>query len=418
MIALIEALNYKCLRYIRQRLREFQILIGPNASGKSTFLDVFAFMKDVLEGGPEEAVLKRTHHLRELVWQRQGDWFEMALELVIPEHLLRRLLTKERYSVCRYEIRVGIGQQGNIQLLREAVLLKPALNAGEKEQTRPSPEEPPSEITIELRRGKRVPSGWRGVIVRVPEGNVYFRSEVTGWNAPFRIDPRRSAFANLPEDNERFPIALWARRFLLSGVHVLMLNSQRMKEPCRPDAPKTLQPDGSNLPIVIRELRKHHENQFRRWLSHVQMALPQVKDINVREREIDRFLFLEIHLEQGLRLPAWMLSDGTLRFLALTLLAYLPNPDTVYLIEEPENGIHPKALELVFQSLSSVYNGQVFIATHSPLILALAEPKNLLCFTLSDSGATTIIEGDKHPHLREWRRDISLADLFAAGVLG
>lgn len=48
MIVEIEALSYRCLRYVRQPLAPFQVLIGPNASGKSTFLDVAAFLADLV----------------------------------------------------------------------------------------------------------------------------------------------------------------------------------------------------------------------------------------------------------------------------------------------------------------------------------------------------------------------------------
>ena len=113
-----------------------------------------------------------------------------------------------------------------------------------------------------------------------------------------------------------------------------------------------------------------------------------------------------------------MLSDGTLRFLALTLLAYIPSEDKIYLIEEPENGIHPRALELVYQSLSSIYDGQVFIATQSPLLLKLAEQRDLLCFTLSSEGASVIVRGDEHPILKEWRGEVDLGELLAGGILG
>jgi predicted ATPase len=114
-----------------------------------------------------------------------------------------------------------------------------------------------------------------------------------------------------------------------------------------------------------------------------------------------------------------LISDGTLRLLALTLLAYLPDETgSIYLIEEPENGIHPKAVEGVFQSLSSVYRGQVLVATHSPLFLGLAELGQLLCFAKTPSGAVDIVSGDQHPALKNWRGQIDLATLYAAGVLG
>lgn len=417
MIARIEALNYKCLRYVRQGLRRFQILVGPNASGKSTFLDVPAFLKDLLTSGVEEAVLARANSLKELVWKGQSDAFELAVEWEIPE--ARR---RNGYRSCRYEIRVGVGAQGGIVLQHETLWLKredERQEDGKPEAKRRElfPAEPEAPTTIVVEPRKRTPSGWRKVIVRMPEGNVYFRSETSGWNAPFRIDSRKAAFANLPEDEERFPTAVWVRKVILSGLHRLMLNSQKMRESCRPDAPKTFQPDGSNLPMVVQQLREKEPQRFRRWLAHVQMALPNIEDITVREREVDRFLYLEARFGEGLRLPSWMLSDGTLRFLALTLLAYLPTSDAVYLIEEPENGIHPKALELVFQSLSSVYEGQVLMATHSPLLLQLSEPKDLLCFALTPEGAMDIVRGDQHPKLKEWRREVSLGELLAAGVL-
>ncbi len=113
-----------------------------------------------------------------------------------------------------------------------------------------------------------------------------------------------------------------------------------------------------------------------------------------------------------------MLSDGTLRLFALTVLAYLPGAPEIYLIEEPENGIHPTAIGTVFQSLSSVYEGQVFIATHSPVLLGLAQADQILCFSKNSEGETEILRGDQHPVLKEWKGEVSLSDLFAGGVLG
>ncbi len=85
--------------------------------------------------------------------------------------------------------------------------------------------------------------------------------------------------------------------------------------------------------------------------------------------------------------------------MALTLLAYAPMVSGVYLIEEPENGIHPRAVENAFQSLSSVYDAQVLAATHSPILLSLAEPRQILCFARNREGATDIVRGDEHPAL-------------------
>ncbi|MGB8600340.1 MAG: AAA family ATPase, partial [Burkholderiales bacterium] len=103
---------------------------------------------------------------------------------------------------------------------------------------------------------------------------------------------------------------------------------------------------------------------------------------------------------------------------ALTLPAYLDDVDGVFLIEEPENGIHPRAIETVLQSLTSIYSGQVLIATHSPIALNMMEPKDVLCFAKNSEGATDLVSGDKHPALKEWKgQRADIGRLFAAGIL-
>jgi predicted ATPase len=149
----------------------------------------------------------------------------------------------------------------------------------------------------------------------------------------------------------------------------------------------------------------------------VQTAIPDVLDIRVITRPEDRSRYVVVKYVGGVELPAWTVSDGTMRLIALTLLAYLPEFQGVYLVEEPEIGLHPTAIETVIQSLSSVYEGQVLITSHSPAVLSLARPDQLLCFQ-KVNGATTIISGDKHPILQEWKAGVNVSDLFAAGVLG
>ena len=64
MISRVEALGYRCLRYVRQDLGQFHVLVGPNASGKSTFLDVLGFMSDLVFSGPSDAVSRRAPDVR------------------------------------------------------------------------------------------------------------------------------------------------------------------------------------------------------------------------------------------------------------------------------------------------------------------------------------------------------------------
>ena len=197
----------------------------------------------------------------------------------------------------------------------------------------------------------------------------------------------------------------------------IVLNSQKIRQPSPPGLGLRFQTDGSNLPWVIDALRRDKQ-RFQAWLDHVRTALEDIVDIDTVEREEDRHRYLVIHYANHAEVPSWLASDGTLRMLALTIPAYLDDLDGVFLIEEPENGIHPRAIETVIQSLSSIYEGQVLIATHSPVALNLLEPEQVLCFAKDAAGATDIIAGNLHPALSEWRRGHpDLGVLFAAGIL-
>ena len=90
----------------------------------------------------------------------------------------------------------------------------------------------------------------------------------------------------------------------------------------------------------------------------------------------------------------------------------------IYILEEPENGIHPLAVDCVFQSLSSVYDSQVLLATHSPVVLRMAAPRDALCFAKDADGATDIVPGDIHPRLADWQGSPNMDVLFASGVIG
>ena len=254
---------------------------------------------------------------------------------------------------------------------------------------------------------------------KVAGGNDNFYDETgKGWDHSFKLGPRKSALGNLPEDESKFPASTWLKRLLLEGVQQFILNSLLIRKASPPGQTRGFKPDGSNLPWVIRNLQKKSPDRFQDWIAHLRTALPDIENIRTIERPDDKHRYLVICYRGGLQIPSWVASDGTLRLLALTLPAYLPDFHGVYLVEEPENGIHPTAVQTMFQSLSSVYDAQMLLATHSPVILSLADPKSVLCFAKTKDGATDIVSGNEHPALKEWKGETNLGVLFAAGVLG
>ncbi|MFH7319608.1 AAA family ATPase [Desulfurivibrio sp. D14AmB] len=421
MITLIEAKNFRCLRYIRQQLGPFHVLVGPNASGKTTFLDVVAFMGSLVSNGLETAVGERTKNFQDLLWQRSGSEFELAIEAAIPEER-QSLLRDKDFDTVRYEVSFGIDDNSNeVAINAEKVLLKRSGSSPKLPQQAslfPTSHVPPATIMT-----ARSAHGTQTIINKVSGGNDNFYSEVyqekgKGWAPAFKLGPRKSALGNLPEDESKFPVATWLKTLLADGVQQFVLNSLLIRKASPPGQGRGFRPDGSNLPWVLGALQKNHPDNFQGWLEHLKTALPDLENIRIIERADDRHRYLVICYRGGLEIPSWMASDGTLRLLALTLPAYLPDFTGVYLIEEPENGIHPRAVETMFQSLSSVYDAQILLASHSPVILSMVQVEDVLCFAKTPEGATDIVLGSRHPALKDWQGATSLGVLFAGGVLG
>ncbi|MFL6196970.1 MAG: AAA family ATPase [Thermoanaerobaculia bacterium] len=383
MITLVEALNYRCLRHIHQPLDSFHVLVGPNASGKTTFLDVISFISHLASNGLSAAIEERTHNFYDLVWRREGARVDLAVEIRIPEQL-----QVQASQTARYEVSFGLfSDSGEIEILKEQLTLKNAFD--------------PSRDRIVVKREQfNLTYAHKPEVVRISPG-VRQRSVLQIW--PLGDDA---------------PLYLWLVNLLTSGVQKLTLNSASIRKASPPGQGTTLRPDGANLPWVVADLKERSPERFQQWIAHLRTAFPDLEDIKTVERPEDRHRYLMLQYKEGLEVPSWMASDGTLRMLALTLPAYLDDFKGIYLVEEPENGIHPRAIETMTQSLSSVYNAQVLLATHSPVVLSTVEAEQILCFSKDAEGATQIIRGSEHPALQSWKHETTLGTLFAAGVLG
>lgn len=421
MLTLIEALNYRCLRYIRQPLDRFHVLVGPNASGKTTFLDVVGFISDFVSGGLKQALENRSPNFQDLVFGRGGERFELALEFAVPRELKEKAPFADGPLICRYELAVAVDEATNeVVVDSEAVRFRPDANRLQSQQRSLFPDEVfPPDTVLQPSRKKGHRTGLSKT--RIGVTNFYAESDKEagkGWVINLRLGPQKSALASLPEDVDKFPIQTWLKGLLTEGIQTLMLDGKTLRRASSPNQPRHFKTDASNLPWVIDSFRREHPARFRDWLRHLREALPDLADIETIELEWDKHRYLVLEYDSGLRIPSWTASDGTLRLLVLTLPAFLPDVNGVFLIEEPENGVHPKVVETLYQALSNIYSAQVLVATHSPVLLGLVEPEQILCFAKNAEGATDIVRGDEHPMLSDWKNDANLQDYFVAGVLG
>jgi len=408
MIRHFEASNFRMLVGNNLDLKQFHILVGPNGSGKTTFLDAFQFMSDIISFGAQNAVKIRTNNFYELCYNENLP-IGLAIEAEFPN-------TEEigRNKAVRYEIEVARDPKFGIKISRENLFLIP----NRDEIIQPS-------LFGDL--GKNIlqdkhPKTWRKVVSKTIEGRDYFRDEKTQWNNMFKFGPDKAALGSLPEDPERFPLSIEVRNLLKDGIRTLALDARQMREPSNPGASTVMALDGSNLPHVVLDLQQRDPVLFEEWVQHVGTAINGLKGVTVRERPEDRFLVLEALFDGKHEnpVPSWLLSDGTLRLMALTLLSFAATSDDadVYLVEEPENGLHPLAIETAFKSLSMPPGEMQFIcATHSPIFISYTALEDVLVFRRAPQGYSILRHGEEVPELKTWSAQNNLADLLVTGVL-
>jgi energy-coupling factor transporter ATP-binding protein EcfA2 len=407
MIRLLQAKNFRMLRSNSVALQPFQVLVGQNATGKSTLLNALQLVGDVLQGGVSSAVERVASSFFDLCFDSSQP-VALAVELSVPG-------PDREESHLRYEIEIGIEPGAGLRVLQENLFILPSNGNGE-----PEPSLFGEEIFTLVHHA--VPRHWRKVVSKTKEGRDYFRDEKTEWNNVFRFGLDRAALGSLPEDPERFPLSISARDALRGGIRTLQLEAPELRSTSAPGSPAKMALDGSNLPHVVRAFMQRDPILFDQWVRHVGTAIEGLETIRVREREEDRHLVLEAMFKGQHReaVPSWLLSDGTLRLMALTLLSYAATEQDLdtYLIEEPENGLHPLAIQVVYETLSKPpVNAQILCATHSPIFLAQTDLQHALVFRRAPEGYAVVRRAPEIPELQAWAGRVALPDLFVTGVL-
>ncbi len=424
MLIGIKIKNFRCIQKTGLiPLLPFNVLVGPNGAGKSTVLDAISFVRDCLDDTPVHAMQSRNiNNFRDMTFMKKGGDIELTLCFDPSSHF-----PELSHHCALYRIVLAHNIEWGIYVKDEKISLL------EKEKI----ESYDFESQVPAERGKTEELRSRTWIKRLSKGDMCtFTEDVPdtlknedNTLCMASVPPQRLALSGYRETKCEGTIAGFLEEFLLRDIHFLQLDSMRMRSPCHAlSGTRYITTGGGNLPRVVGRWLNYEtsykakwissDKDARRWISHLQYALPNLKDIGWSCRQADNAEFLILKYTNGFEAPSWILSDGTLKLLGLTLPAFLPSKQAVYLIEEPENGVHPKALEVILRSLSSLPRGQALITTHSPLVVQQSGLESLLCCSMDKQEELRIIPGRKHPSLRDWDQNaLDLSTIFAAGIL-
>ncbi len=436
MITRIEATNYRCFSRLNVDVDAMTVLAGANGSGKTTLLDIPSLLGDLLmhrrlgEGFLNSVQPRgpRASTFTELIHQDRGNWFILALEAELPQDVVTTLLDSAPPTVqqnpdlwlrfIRYEVRFEVFNRRQLQVKNEYAFLF---------STKHPPTRDTADRDVARLHGEIDPHAkWQFIITREYGGESEFRAETREPGKSRKSPPRQTA---VPSDRlalgmvgfegrQLFPASRWLLDLLTVETVFFDPNWAELRMASPPGLPSKLMANGRNLPWLALDLQDNYPEAFETWTEHVRIALPQVSHIELIKREEDYHAYFKVTYNNQYTVTSSGLSEGTLRILALTLLAYLPDAPRLLVVEEPENGIHPRAIEAVLQGLSSMYDSQVLVSSHSPIVVAQVPLERLLAARIERDGAASFVAGPQHPRLRDWKGEIDLGTLFAAGVLG
>jgi len=165
----------------------------------------------------------------------------------------------------------------------------------------------------------------------------------------------------------------------------------------KPGEPPPLGEDGSSVPAFLDYLLRRDRERFFDILGALRLLIPGIEDLRISTPEPPT-RGVELVIENGLEIPGDDTSTGVRLMLFFIALAYHPSPPKLILIEEPENGVHPKRLVEVVRLLREISQGkhgshaaQVILTTHSPYLMDQINPgqDQVLVFRRNEDGSRT-----------------------------
>lgn len=193
----------------------------------------------------------------------------------------------------------------------------------------------------------------------------------------------------------------------------------RVKQTCKIDDCGILSPDGANLAAFLRDIREHNENSYNRIVKTIQRVAPFFHDFILEpEKNASDFIRLKWkHKGTDEYFDANDLSDGTLRFICLATLLLQPNLPTIILLDEPELGLHPFALNILagmFKSISK--KTQIIASTQSVTFADNFDIEDIIVVDRKDNQSIfTRLDKEKY---KEWLEEFSVGEVWQKNLIG
>jgi predicted ATPase len=349
----IEIEGFKSIRELRLDLKPLNVLIGANGAGKSNFISVFGLLRHIVEG----------------------------------------------------RLQFYVAQAGGADAL---------LHFGRKRTP---------ELTLRFNAGDL---GYAAKLAPSATDSLFFAEETC--RAPTPEMPHLALMvigaseSDLPAVAEHIP-PLHRLLERLRSWHVYHFHdtsaSAKVKQTGDIGDNEALRPDASNLAAVLFLLRTKHPENYRRIVSTLRLVAPFFDDFRLRPSPFNE---QKLQLEWSERdsdayFNAHALSDGTLRFICLTTLLLQPNLPSLVIIDEPELGLHPYAIQVLAGLVrSAAERTQVILSTQSVSLVNQFEPEDLVVVDRSEGAS--VFRRLSTEDTKDWLEGYSLGELWEKNIFG
>lgn len=182
-----------------------------------------------------------------------------------------------------------------------------------------------------------------------------------------------------------------------------------------------LREDGSNLAAFLFRVQKNHPNHYKRIIRTIRMVAPYFGDFYLRATPDNQDSIQLEWTEKDHDIPfkASELSDGTLRFILLATVLLQPEEfmPSAIIVDEPELGLHPYAINVLAELIKSAsHEHQLIISTQSVELVNQFDAEDLI--VVDKQGGSSTFKRLETASLSEWLEDYSLGDLWKKNLLG
>lgn len=354
--------GFKSIRDLRDfKLQKVNVLIGPNGAGKSNFVDFFRLLRSMAEQGLQSFVLASGGV--------DGFFFNGPKET-------KQLSAHLKFGYNEYRFAATASVAGEMILTDEAVLYTGGkykdrwqFHGGGKKES-----------------GLKTWKGGRSSWGNYPSAEAYVYDSVSSWIVYHFHDTSASA----PMRREQS-----ARDF------------------------RELNATAGNIAAFLWQMKQMNASHYQRIRETIQIIAPFFDDFLLEPEKKGENEVIRLEWRQkGSVFPfqPWQLSDGTIRFICLTTALLQPTPPSTMVIDEPELGLHPYALEVLAALIHETsLRTQLVISTQSPLLVDHFDAEQIIVVQRKD-GASTFERLEAEP-LRGWLSDFSLGELVRKNVV-